>query len=134
MGGLIFWWLGLPSPLLWGAIMALLAIVPVLGTFVIWGPTAIWLAISGEWSKAILLTAWGGIAIGLIDNFLYPYLVGRRMRFHTLLVFFAIVGGIAVFGACGVILGPLVLAVADALIEIWRRRLAALMTIDRGIG
>lgn len=130
MGGLMFWWLGLPSPLLWGAVMALLAVVPVLGTFVIWAPTAAWLAMTGEWPKALMLAAWGGVAIGLVDNFIYPLLVGKRMHFHTLLVFFAIVGGIALFGACGVILGPVVLAVADALVEIWRKRTASLMTIE----
>ena len=134
MGGLMFWWLGLPSPLLWGSVMAVLAVVPVLGTFIIWAPTAVWLAISGEWTKALILAGWGGFAIGTIDNFIYPYLVGHRMQFHTLLVFFAIVGGIALFGACGVILGPVILAIADALIDIWRKRMASLMTPDRGIG
>ncbi len=124
MGGLIFWLLGIPSPVLWGAIMGLLAVVPVLGTFVIWAPTAVFLAMKGEWGKAMILASWGGIAIGLIDNLLYPYLVGKRLQFHTILVFFAIVGGLAQFGASGVILGPLILAVAGALLEIWKRRTA----------
>ncbi len=124
MGGLMFWWLGLPSPLLWGAVMSILAVVPMLGTFVIWAPTAVFLFIQGEWISALILVAWGALAIGTIDNFLYPTLVGQRMRLHTLLVFFAIVGGILLFGASGVILGPLLLASADALLEIWRRRTA----------
>ncbi|HVJ87138.1 MAG TPA: AI-2E family transporter [Caulifigura sp.] len=124
MGGLMFWILGLPSPLFWGAIMGLLAVVPVLGTFVIWAPTAAWLAIQGDWGKAIILVTWGSLAIGLIDNFLYPYLVGNRMRFHTLLVFFSIVGGLSVFGAAGIILGPVLLAVADGLLQVWRHRMA----------
>jgi predicted PurR-regulated permease PerM len=122
MGGLMFWLLGLASPLFWGAIMGLLAVVPVLGTFVIWAPTAASLAIHGEWGKAIILASWGAVAIGLIDNLLYPWLVGNRMRFHTLLVFFSMVGGLAQFGASGIILGPLLLAIADAMLEIWRRR------------
>ena len=120
----MFWLLGLPSPLFWGAIMALLAVVPVLGTFVIWAPAAAYLALRGDWTKALMLASWGAIAIGLIDNFLYPFLVGNRLRFHTLLVFFAIVGGLSLFGASGVILGPLLLATADALLEIWKRRIA----------
>ena len=124
MGGFIFWMLGLPSPLFWGAIMGLLAVVPVLGTFVIWAPTAAWLAVNGDWGKAITLVAWGAIAIGLIDNLLYPFLVGNRMRFHTLLVFFSIVGGLSVFGAAGIILGPVLLAVADGLLQVWRHRMA----------
>ena len=124
MGGLMFWWLGLPSPLLWGAVMSILAVIPMLGTFVIWGPTAVFLFFQGEWMSAATLVAWGALVIGTIDNFLYPFLVGKRLRLHTLLVFFAIVGGVMLFGASGVILGPLLLASADALLEIWRTRTA----------
>lgn len=133
MGGLMFWLLGLPSPVMWGAIMALLAVVPVLGTFVIWAPTAAYLALRGDVTKALILAAWGGIAIGLIDNLLYPFLVGTRIRFHTLLIFFAIVGGLALFGASGVILGPLLLALADALLDIWRRRTARGGTVEKTV-
>jgi predicted PurR-regulated permease PerM len=122
MGGLMFWYLGLPSPILWGGIMGLLAVVPVLGTFVIWAPTAAYLALQGEWTDALLLAGWGSIAIALVDNFIYPYLVGKRLRYHTLLVFLAIVGGLTLFGASGVILGPLILAIADGLIEAWRAK------------
>lgn len=124
LGGLMFWWLGLPAPILWGAVMALFAIVPVLGAFVIWLPAAVFLAASGQWGKAAILTAWGGIVVALIDNLLYPILVGKKLRLHTVPVFFAIVGGLAVFGAAGLILGPVVLALTDAILEIWRRRTA----------
>jgi predicted PurR-regulated permease PerM len=124
LGGLMFWWLGLPAPILWGAVMALLAIVPVLGAFVIWVPVAIYLAVNGEWGKAVILTVWGGVVIGLIDNLLYPILVGKRLRLHTVPVFFSIVGGLSVFGACGLILGPVIFALTDAILEVWRRRTA----------
>ncbi len=124
LGGLIFWFLGLPAPILWGAIMGLLAVIPTLGTFVVWGPTAVGLAIRGEFVQAAILVAWGCIAIGLIDNFLYPILVGKRLRLHPLLVFIAVVGGLASFGMAGVVLGPVALSVTDALIEVWRRRTA----------
>jgi predicted PurR-regulated permease PerM len=76
------------------------------------------------------LTAWGAIAIGLVDNFLYPFLVGKQLRFHTLLVFFAMVGGLYLFGASGVILGPLLLSLSDALLRVWRRRTAFGGTVD----
>jgi predicted PurR-regulated permease PerM len=122
LGGLMFWWLGLPAPLVWGAIMALLAIVPVLGAFVVWLPASVYLAIQGGWGKALLLAAWGGIVISLIDNLLYPALVGKELRLHTLPVFFAVVGGIMAFGAAGLVIGPVLLAVAIALAEIWRQR------------
>jgi predicted PurR-regulated permease PerM len=122
LGGLMFWWLGLPAPLLWGVVMALLAVVPVLGAFVVWIPAALWLALDGHWFKAIVLTGWGTFVVGTIDNLLYPIVVGARLHFHTLVMFMALVGGLIVFGAAGLILGPVILAVTDALIEIWRAR------------
>jgi len=124
LGGCMFWILGLPAPVFWGFVMALLALVPMLGTFFVWGPAAIFLALGGHWVKAIVLVAWGAVAIGFIDNLLYPFLVRKRMRLHTLLVFFAILGGISLVGAAGVVVGPLILSVTDALIDIWRRRTA----------
>lgn len=124
LGGLMFWWLGLPAPLLWGAVMAFLAILPLLGAAIVWIPAALALAMDGQWDKALLLAAWGSIVIGLIDNILYPILVKNRLRLHTVPVFISVVGGLLVFGTAGVVLGPVVLAVAMALLEVWRLRLA----------
>jgi predicted PurR-regulated permease PerM len=124
MGGLMFMFLGLPSPVVWGAVMALLAVVPNLGAFVIWGPTAAILVASGQWGKAAILAVYGALAIGLIDNLLYPYLVGSRLRLHTLVVFFAMLGGLALLGAAGIVLGPVIVAVTWALVDVWRRRTA----------
>jgi predicted PurR-regulated permease PerM len=125
LAGLMFWWLGIPGPVLWGVIMGLLNIVPILGPYVIWLPLAIGLAIQGDWGRALILTGWGAVVVGLIDNVLYPVLVGDRMRLHTLPVFFAILGGLVVFGSSGVILGPVILAITDALIHIWKERTSA---------
>lgn len=122
LGGLMFWWLGLPAPLLWGVVMGLLAIVPVLAAFVVWLPAAAVLALQGAMIKALILAVWGLVVISLIDNFLYPVLVGKRLRLHTVPVFIAIVGGLVVFGASGVVLGPVVLAITIALLNVWRRR------------
>lgn len=122
MGGFMFWLLGLPAPLLWGIVMSVLAVVPNLGTFVVWGPTAVLLALGGDWGKALILTLWGGVAIALIDNLLYPYLVGQRMRLHTLAVFFSLLGGVILLGAAGVVLGPVILVITLALVDVWRRR------------
>ncbi|MGE3541162.1 MAG: AI-2E family transporter [Candidatus Tectimicrobiota bacterium] len=124
LGGLMFWWLGLPTPLVWGMAMALLALVPILGTFVVWIPAAIFLALDGHWGKALMLTGWGGLVIALVDNMLYPFLVGERLRLHTLLVFVAMLGGVTVLGASGLILGPVILAITLALMDIWSRRTA----------
>ena len=133
LGGLMFWWLGLPAPLLWGVVMGLLAIVPVLGAFVIWVPAAAFLLLQGEIWKAAVLTAWGTLVVGLIDNLLYPMFVGRRLRLHTLPVFFAIVGGLSVFGTAGIVLGPVALALAMAVLHIWRRRTAGGQTAEEAL-
>ncbi len=122
LGGLMFWWLGLPSPLLWGIVMGLLAVVPVLGAFVVWVPVAIFLALDGSVGKALLLAVWGAVVVGGIDNLLYPMLVGKRIKMHTIVAFVSIVGGLTVFGAAGLILGPVVFTVTRLLLEIWKRQ------------
>jgi predicted PurR-regulated permease PerM len=125
LGGLMFWWLGLPAPIFWGTVMAVLAILPLFGAALVWVPAAAYLAFQGDWDKALLLAAWGTLVVGLIDNLLYPLLVRGRLRMHTVPVFIAVLGGLFTFGATGVVLGPLILAVAIALLDIWRRRMAA---------
>jgi predicted PurR-regulated permease PerM len=122
LGGLMFMLLGLPSPLLWGFAMAVMAMLPGLGTLAIWLPAAIFLAVQDEWTKALILFGWGALVVSTIDNLLYPMLVGREGRLHTLPVFLTIIGGLMVFGAAGIVLGPVVLAATVALIDIMRRR------------
>ena len=124
LGGIMFWWLDLPAPLLWGVVMFLLSILPLLGAAVVWVPAAVFLAMEGDWDKALILALWGSVVIALIDNLLYPLFVGSRLRLHTLLVFIAILGGLLLFGTVGLILGPMVLAVALATLDIWRERTA----------
>ena len=133
LGGLMFWALGLPAALLWGAVMAVLAVVPLLGAFLVWVPAALFLVLEGSWGKALILAAWGGLVVSLIDNLLYPILVGQRLRLHTLPVFIAIVGGLAYFGSAGLVLGPVTLAVTVALVEIWRRRTAGGRAAETGV-
>jgi predicted PurR-regulated permease PerM len=122
LGGIMFAILGLPAPVLLGTAMVLMAMVPYLGTSTIWGPTAVILAINGQWEKALILAAWGMLAIGLIDNLLYPMLVGNRLRQHTVVAFLSIIGGLALFGATGIVLGPVIVTVTFFLLEVWRRR------------
>ncbi len=131
LGGVIFALIGIPAPVLWGAAMAVMAMVPYVGTSAIWGPTAIFLAASGEWGKALVLAAWGMLAIGLIDNLLYPMLVGTRLRQHTVVAFLAILGGVTLFGATGIVLGPVIVTVTFFLLEVWRRRTEAGQTAER---
>ena len=123
LGGLVFWWLGLPAPLLWGAVMAVLSVLPVLGAALVWAPAAAYLALQGEWTDAIILTTFGVVVIGLVDNLVYPLIVKGRIRLHAVPVFIAILGGLIAFGASGIVLGPLLLALTDELVTLWRRHL-----------
>ncbi len=122
LGGLMFWWLGLPAPLLWGLIMGLLAVIPMLGAFVIWAPAALFLLLEGAWHDALTLTLWGMLVVGTVDNLLRPILVGDRLKLHTVLTFLSVVGGLLLFGAAGLILGPVTLVITMAMLEIWSAR------------
>lgn len=120
LGGLMFWWLGLPTPLIWGIVMGLLAIIPVLGAFIIWIPAAIFLWLTGQTGDAIMLVLWGVVVVGGIDNLIYPMLVGNRLKMHTVPTFISLAGGLILFGPPGLILGPVVLTVTVFLVEHWR--------------
>lgn len=121
LGTVIFAVLGLPSPLLWGVVMFFLSMIPMAGAFLVWMPAAIYLAFTGAYIKAAVMVAWGVLVIGAIDNVLSPRLVGRRARLHELLIFFAVLGGLEVFGILGLVLGPVVVAVTLALVEMVRQ-------------
>jgi predicted PurR-regulated permease PerM len=122
LGGLMFWWLGLPAPLLWGMVMSFLAIIPMLGSSIVWAPAAVFLALEGHWGSALLLTIWGMLVISTIDNLLRPIFVGNRLKLHTILAFLSVLGGLILFGAAGIILGPIALTITIALLEIWFSR------------
>ena len=130
--GLTFWLLALPGPLLWGFVMGALAFVPFLGVMGVWVPAALFLAFQGEWAKGLILAACGTIVIGFLHNLLYPMFVGKELRFHTLVVFFAVVGGMLLFGASGMLLGPIILSVTWSLLRICRRRAGQSSIEDHG--
>ncbi len=120
LGFFIFWALGLPSALLWGVVMFFLSMIPMAGAFLVWAPAALYLAAAGFYVKALVLVVWGILVVGSIDNVLSPRLIGKRTRMHELLIFFAVLGGIQLFGVLGVVLGPVVIAVTLALFAIVR--------------
>jgi predicted PurR-regulated permease PerM len=122
LGGLMFWFLGIPGTLLWAVAMAMLSLIPSSGAFFIWLPAAVILAFQGDWTRAAILAGWGVLVVGTIDNLLYPHLVGKEMHLHTLTVFLAVVGGLFVFGAAGLVLGPVIVAATMAMHEILRAR------------
>jgi predicted PurR-regulated permease PerM len=128
LGGVMLWILGISAPLLWGLIMAILAVVPALGAFVVWVPAAIYLALEGSWIKSIILVCWGLVVVGTVDNLLRPVLVGKWLRLHTVLAFISVVGGLLVFGPAGLVLGPLVLTTTTFLLESWSSRSSGLGT------
>jgi predicted PurR-regulated permease PerM len=106
---------------LWGVVMTVLSMIPMAGSFVVWVPAAIFLAITGAYVKAAILTAFGALVIGTVDNFLRPKLVGEKARLHELVIFFSVLGGLQVFGVLGLVLGPVLVAITLALIDVYRQ-------------
>jgi predicted PurR-regulated permease PerM len=122
-GGLMFWLLGVPSPVMWGVVMFFLSFLPIVGTWLVWLPAAAYLALTGHVAGAVILIAWGVASLIVVDNFIYVRIAGDRMHLHQVPALLAFVGGLAVFGATGMILGPAMLAVTVAVLEVWHRRL-----------
>jgi predicted PurR-regulated permease PerM len=115
-----FWFLELASPVLWGVVTALCALLPVIGTTFVLLPAICMLLFSGHWIKGIILLVWAVAVVHPVDNVLRPYLIGGRVKLSTLYVFFALLGGLKTFGALGVFVGPLILAVTVALFRFLR--------------
>jgi predicted PurR-regulated permease PerM len=118
-GALGFLIVGLPSPLFWGTVMALLSFMHIVGPFMVWVPATVLLLIQGAYLKAVILTIWGSTLVSLSDNFLRPIIISGRTQVHPLLVFFSTLGGLAVFGLVGFIAGPLVITICLAIIDIY---------------
>lgn len=118
--GLALWVFGVPSPVLWGVVAAFFALLPVVGTAAVWVPASIYLLATGSWVKAVILAVWGAFVVGTIDNVLRPYLISGRVQMHTLLIFFAVFGGVSVFGFLGLFIGPVILAVTLTLFRMLR--------------
>jgi len=121
LGGLIFWALGLPAPLLWGVVMTMLSLLPAVGAALIWFPAALYLYATGEGVKATVLMAYGIAVISLVDNLLRPILVGRDTKLPDYIVLFSTVGGLIMFGISGFAIGPLLAALFMAFWEIFIR-------------
>ena len=123
LAGLAFWVLGVPGVLLWATTLTAFAMIPAFGAFLVWGPIATYLGLNGHWGKAALLVIWGGLIVSTIDNILYPILIGGHLRSHTAIILITILGGIAVFGPLGIILGPAIFSIAASLLDIWHARI-----------
>ena len=122
LGGLMFCWLGVPSPWFWALVAAVFAFVPVVDTFVLWLPAAVYLGLEGRWGAALGVAALGSLLVRAIENFLYPVLVKDRLRVPSVSIFVSLVGGLLLFGWSGLVLGPVILTVTSALLEICAKR------------
>ena len=120
LGGLLFWALGMHAPVLWGVTMALLAFLPVIGPWLVWGPTGLGLILSGSTGRGITLLVLGFVLISGVDNVLRPIMIADRSQLHGLLVFISVLGGISAFGLLGVVLGPLIVATTVGLLRGYR--------------
>mgnify|MGYP001627423620 CR=1 FL=1 len=123
LGGLIFWALGIPGALLWGVVMAIMSLIPAIGPAIVWIPVSIYLFATGETVKALILIAFGAGVIGLIDNILRPILVGRDTKMPDYIVLLSTLGGLALFGVNGFVVGPLVAALFIAVWGIFIREM-----------
>lgn len=110
LAGAAFFVLGLPGAAFWSTVMAVLSVIPVLGSGLVWAPAAVILAVTGRLGAGIALAVWGLLVVGLVDNFLRPRLVGRDAKMSDLLVLLSTFGGLAMFGVVGFIIGPIVAA------------------------
>jgi predicted PurR-regulated permease PerM len=119
MGGLAFWMLGIQAPLLWAVVMAFLSLLPAVGAALVWGPVALYLFATGAIWKGVILTAFGVLVIGMIDNVLRPVLVGKDIKMPDYLVLISTIGGMAIFGLNGFVIGPVIAALFIALWDIF---------------
>ena len=117
--------LHVPSALLLGLAAAVCSLVPIVGTMLVWLPAAFYLMATGHLWKGIILILWGTLVVGTIDNIIRPLVIGSKVELHPLLLLFALLGGLQVFGFIGIFIGPVVISVIAALINILREELAA---------
>ncbi len=117
VGGIGLWLAGFPG-VFWGAVMAFTSLIPLVGTALIWVPAALYLLVTGDWGWGVFLLAWGVVVVGSVDNFLRPLLM-QGASMNTVVVFFALIGGLQVFGLIGLIYGPLIFALTLVMFRLY---------------
>jgi predicted PurR-regulated permease PerM len=121
LGAVGWWFVGLSSPLLAGALMALLAMIPFVGTPTVWIPGSIYLFLVGNNKSALILILWGLCVVSTVDNFLRPYFISGKAKMSTLLVFLGAFGGLAAWGFMGLFVGPLILSLLVFSLDFYRK-------------
>ena len=119
LGALVLWIFGVPTVVLWGVIMVIMSVIPLVGSWVVMYPAGIYKIIIGDIWQGIFIILFTAVVIGNLDNLLRPRLVGRDAKMHDLLIFFSTLGGISVFGVMGFILGPVITALLLTLLDIY---------------
>jgi predicted PurR-regulated permease PerM len=117
VGGIVFWLLGVKGAVLWGLIMAILSFLPLVGAALVWGPVALWLAVSGHLVKGIVLALVGILILGNVDNVVRPLLLAGKSKVNTLVLIISLTGGVSAFGFIGIVLGPLAAVLLEAILE-----------------
>ncbi|HEX2967250.1 MAG TPA: AI-2E family transporter [Syntrophorhabdaceae bacterium] len=120
IGGILFVILGIPSAVLWAFAMFIASFIPMIGTFIVWGPAVIYLFVQGSYIKGLILVIFSIGGISSIDNILRPIIMKGRTKMPTIVILFSIIGGIQVFGFIGLIAGPLVFALFASVFNIFR--------------
>jgi predicted PurR-regulated permease PerM len=130
LGGLIFWFLGVHAAVLWAVLMAFLSLLPAVGAGLVWLPVAIYFLVTGAMWQGIVLIAYGVLVIGLVDNILRPILVGKDTKMPDYVVLISTLGGMAIFGLNGFVIGPVIAAMFMAAWDIFSASRSA-TRIDR---
>jgi predicted PurR-regulated permease PerM len=121
IGGVAFWLLGIRAAVIWGVVMALCSLIPLVGAALVWVPAAVWLMASGSVGRGIVLVVIGIFGISLVDNILRPLLLAGRSTASGLVVFLGLLGGAAAFGFIGLVIGPIILVTAGSLLRVFSR-------------
>jgi predicted PurR-regulated permease PerM len=116
-----FFIVGIDRPILWGTLASVGALMPGIGTTIVTGPAIIYLFATGQLFWGVVLLAYAAVVVGLIDNFLGPYLIGRQSKLHPFIILIAVLGGISVFGPIGFIVGPVIVTLFFILLEIYNQ-------------
>jgi predicted PurR-regulated permease PerM len=124
-----FWALGVPSPVVWGLVTGLCSLIPIVGSTAVWGPAAILFFVTGHPWKGVILLVWGAVVVAQIDNVVRPYVISGRADMHPLLVFFALLGGVKVFGVLGLFIGPVVVSLTLVVLEMLREENSPHLTV-----
>lgn len=110
---------GVPNPVLWAGVLIVASFVPTIGTAIVQAPVIAFMFLTGDTVAAIGLSLWAVLVVGLVDNFLRPHLISRGTGLHPLVMLFAVLGGVTLFGPIGLLIGPVMMSLMIALVHIW---------------